>query len=427
VSLGDTTSCPDPTPPVAGTATPVVRFNWSSTGALGADVTYIANYVLVSHSLLRRVCRDDVLIGDTAVAANVASTAASCLPIVFADCSGAPTSITVFVTSAADSSGKFFQYSLDGSFRKLNAVGAPVSSNPQAVILLGAGATCSGTTNTVDVQGSAILRVFGDAFINTADGASCKAMNLGNGGALQAGGTKILHGGSCGGSGCPATTPYSVAIKDPYLTVTAPVPTGAGLAGCSGPGYYPNGMSFASGTCTLTSGVYVVKNGFSVSNNASVATGAGGVLIYLMSGQFNIGSAVSVVLTAMTTGAYTGISVWQAAADTQQVVFGNGAQTIVFNGALYAPKAQLNIVGGVQPKMTALVVQTVTVSNGITVSIGTPSAPPLAITGPATPPTTWTVNRAYPSTTLTASGGDGFLTWSVANLPPGMTADANSG
>src|SRR5262245_3983789 len=31
ISLTDTTSCPDSNPPVAGTATPVVRFNWDST------------------------------------------------------------------------------------------------------------------------------------------------------------------------------------------------------------------------------------------------------------------------------------------------------------------------------------------------------------------------------------------------------------
>src|SRR6478609_5934174 len=28
ISLSDTASCPDPSPPVAGTASPVVRFNW---------------------------------------------------------------------------------------------------------------------------------------------------------------------------------------------------------------------------------------------------------------------------------------------------------------------------------------------------------------------------------------------------------------
>ena len=85
----------------------------------------------------------------------------------------------------------------------------PSRTNPRSVILLGAGTTCSGTTNTVDVQGGAMMRVFGDAFINTANGASCKAMNLGNGGAFQAGNTNILQGGSCGGNGCPATTAYS--------------------------------------------------------------------------------------------------------------------------------------------------------------------------------------------------------------------------
>src|SRR6185503_13125682 len=35
-SLSDTASCPDPSPPVSGSATPVVRFNWSGTTSAGA-------------------------------------------------------------------------------------------------------------------------------------------------------------------------------------------------------------------------------------------------------------------------------------------------------------------------------------------------------------------------------------------------------
>jgi hypothetical protein len=39
----------------------------------------------------------------------------------------------------------------------------------------------------------------------------------------------------------------------------------------------------------------------------------------------------------------------------------------------------------------------------------------------------WTVNQPYPTTTLTAAGGDGNYIWSITGLPAGMTLDANTG
>ena len=39
VSLTDVTSCANPNPPVAGTKTPVVRFNWTTTDTLGGTTS----------------------------------------------------------------------------------------------------------------------------------------------------------------------------------------------------------------------------------------------------------------------------------------------------------------------------------------------------------------------------------------------------
>ena len=64
-------------------------------------------------------------------------------------------------------------------------------------MLLGAGTTCSGSTNTIDIQGSGSMHVYGNAYINTKDGASCNAMYLANSGVFQAGGLSIITGGSC--------------------------------------------------------------------------------------------------------------------------------------------------------------------------------------------------------------------------------------
>src|SRR6185295_14038718 len=104
----------------------------------------------------------------------VASTAVTCAPT--ANCSGAPTTITVVVTETADSRGSVYQYSLTGNFRKLNGAGPPIV--PQSMILLGAGNCTSGATG-IKVAGGSSMRVYGTAMVNTADGSTCKAMSLG--------------------------------------------------------------------------------------------------------------------------------------------------------------------------------------------------------------------------------------------------------
>src|SRR4051794_24952446 len=146
-----------------------------------------------------------------------------------------------------------------------------------------------------------------------------------------------------------------------------------------------------------------------------------------MSGAFTVGSAYSVSIAPMTTGTYAGLAVWQAAADTNPITITNGAQYVDITGALYAPKAQLVIAGGVQPHIASIVVQTVNITNGITIGVGTASPVPLSITGPLSYASSWTVTRPYPSSTLTGGGGDGFYTWTVTGLPPGITADPVSG
>ncbi|MDQ1508705.1 MAG: hypothetical protein QOG50_549, partial [Actinomycetota bacterium] len=215
-SLADTASCPDPSPPVAGTPTAVVRFNWNSTSSAGAATPNVVNYVLVSNALLRRQCTNGSLVSDTAIATKITSVAVACAPS--ANCSGTPTTITATVTETQDSAGgAAFQYGLTGAFRKALAIGSalPGSTNPVTLVELGASGCGSGSTG-ITISGGT-TRVYGDNYINTADGSTCKAMNISSA-TYKAGGTKILTGGSClAGSGgvCPTTSSYSPAIADP--------------------------------------------------------------------------------------------------------------------------------------------------------------------------------------------------------------------
>ena len=193
--------------------------------------------------------------------------------------------------------GMSYVYKLSGTFRDVSEPRR--DSNPRSVVLLGTSGACSGSTDTISITGAASMRVYGDAFINTTDGASCNAMDLQNSGVWKAGGTNIFTGGTCvdsGSSVCPTVTTTTTRVADPYASLTAPSTSGLpAQTGCTGaqssqtaqPGLYSSGFNLGGGdTCTLASGIYVVQGGFNVGNGATLKTGSGGVLIYLMSGQF---------------------------------------------------------------------------------------------------------------------------------------------
>ena len=384
MSLTDTSSCPDASPPVAGTASPVVRFNWDSTDSDGSTVPNIVNYVLVANSLLRRQCVNGALVSDRAVASSVQSVNVACSPNT--DCSGSPTSITVTITSTTDVAGSAYQYSLTGAFRKLIGNGPP--TNPRSVILLGSGSDCSLGATGVRVSGSGNLRIYGDAYVNATDGSTCKSMYISNSGVFKAGNTKILTGGSCTASGasvCPTTTSYSPAVSDPYASLTPPstsgLPAQSGCAsGTAQPGVYASTLALSGiANCQLASGVYIFQNGLSLSNSAVLTSASGGVLIYITGGSFSVGGASSINVSAMTAGTYAGLVLWQASSDANTVAFSNGG-SITLNGALYAPSAEVSLTGAASnPYVTSIVAKTIFVGNSGVIAIGSPSATPLSI------------------------------------------------
>jgi hypothetical protein len=432
ISLTDATSCPDPAPPVAGTQTAVARFNWNSPNSAGTVTPNITNYVVSSGSLMRRHCEGGVLLSDGVLARAVNTLAVTCAPI--SDCSGNPTSITVTITELPDKAGNpVFSYTLTAAFRKLFGGGSPLTpSPPQSLVVLGSGG-CG-----VTITGTGFMRIYGNAFINTADNGACRALTLGGSGIFNAGTTSILTSGSCVATGsavCPPVTPYSPAIVDPYAGLAAPTTAGRpAQTGCTGPaatqtaqpGVYASLFSITgSNTCTLASGIYILQAGLNVGVGATVKTGAGGVLIYITGGAFTVGGGASITATAMTTGTYAGISVWQAAGDSSTMSF-TGGGTLVFNGAIYAPTAQLSITGNaLTPIATSVVVQTIVIGSTGSISIGA-SAVALSITAPATLQP-WTVNRPYPSTTVTPAGGDGSYAWSATGFASGMSINASTG
>jgi prepilin-type N-terminal cleavage/methylation domain-containing protein len=429
-ALADTASCPDPSPPVAGTATPVVRFSFDTTSSIGVATTTVVNYVLVANQLLRRQCNGGALVSDGVIAQTIASITAACAPT--ADCTGDPTSITAAVTETPDSNGEVFTYTLTGAFRKALAVGAPIVV-PETPALMAFGTTaCTASATGIRLTGGADVRVYGKTFVNTADGSTCPAMSVTSSATFRSGTTGILTGGTCVVATlgvCPTSTTYSPAKGDPYATLAAPSTTGmTSRSGCGGgvasPGVYASALSI-TGTCRLATGIYVLRAGLNVSSSAAVTNGAGGVLIYLTGGAFTVANTASVTLAAQTSGTYSGLAVWQASTDTSTVAFSNSG-ALSFTGAVYAPKAQVSISGlSPTPNAGAVLAQTIVATSNIAIIIGSPSATPLAIDTPAAPPA-WTVNQPFPPTTLTATGGDGAYIWSLSGLP-GISVDATTG
>lgn len=267
-SLSDTTSCPDPSPPVSGTPSAVVRFNWNSTSSAGATTPNIVNYVLVSNVLLRRQCRGGTLVSDTAVAAEVTSVAVACSPT--ADCSGTPTKITASITETQDSNGgPAFQYSLTGAFRKPLAVGAvlPLSiSGPASVPAWTVNRPYPATT---------IVGAGGDgSYIWSAGGLPAGlTINAGTGvisgtptGAGAPTATITLNDVS---GDAPATMQYVVTINAaPTITTTSPLPN----AGQNAP--YSTTVAASGGTTPYGWSATGLPAGLTINAGSGVISGA---------------------------------------------------------------------------------------------------------------------------------------------------------
>jgi prepilin-type N-terminal cleavage/methylation domain-containing protein len=227
-SLSDTASCPDPSPPVSGTPTAVVRFNWNSTSSAGATTPNIVNYVLVSNALLRRQCRNGSLVSNAAVANNVTSVTVACSPT--ANCSGTPTKITVSITETPETTGSpSFQYSLTGAFRKALAVGAVL---PVPLSISGPATLPSWTIDRAYPSTTLTGAGGGGTYIWSATGLPA-GLAISSGGVIT--GTPTAVGAwtptitlndSVGDT--PATRDYTVTINAaPSITSTSPLP-GAG-------------------------------------------------------------------------------------------------------------------------------------------------------------------------------------------------------
>jgi hypothetical protein len=144
----------------------------------------------------------------------------------------------------------------------------------------------------------------------------------------------------------PSGTPSSgLPIPDPYAALTPP--STANLTTYSGgsyhgPGIYTSTLSLSGNTAQVfASGIYVFEQGISVTGNAVISSAPGGVLFYVTGGSVHIagngGSTLSPDVSLPSP--LNNMVIWQAAADTSQLIMAGNASADVVGGTIYAPTA----------------------------------------------------------------------------------------
>jgi hypothetical protein len=134
----------------------------------------------------------------------------------------------------------------------------------------------------------------------------------------------------------------------------------------------------------MNPGIYVIDGGtldFKSGNGGVSNTGGNGVLIYLTNGaNLVIDNGANVNLTAMSSGTYGGVLVYQDPGGTPSTDLGDsepisiqGGATAVFDGAIYAPLSNVTLGNGSGTTLDAdMVANTLTMNGGGTLS-GTPN------------------------------------------------------
>jgi Tfp pilus assembly protein PilV len=412
----------------SGTA--VAQFGWNDRSSSTTSQGHIVIYSLSSNQLIRTNCVGGQAPSTATLGREIASAVATSACDQPSCPAGLPSAVTLSVTSTKPVDTVAYTYTLTASVRP-DIQDAPTVANSSPIpLFLTGGGNCNAGALGVSMSGNGSLRVYGSVFVNAAS-PNCAEIVLSGNAKYQAGPTSVLSPGTCSGVVC---SNYNTPLPDPFASLTPPpgVPSGvcagnnpAPIGGVYQPGVYPQALNISVNATFATGGTFIFCNGMSASGSANVS--GTDVLFYFKGGTLTVSGQANVHLSAATSGAYAGLLIWQAKDDLISPMTVSGQGVIVLGGMIYAPSVQVNISGqGVTPQVTAVVAQSVVISGQGGAAIGTPPATLISMTAPTTLPS-WTVNRAYPTTTFTATGGSGFDTWSANQLPTGLSIDPVSG
>lgn len=236
----------------------------------------------------------------------------------------------------------------------VSITGRAVAVRSGGTCLLALNATANGAINA---SGGAITNVVdcsiysdsnSSSSISLSGGAQINALSAtAAGGVVQSGGATLTttHG----------ITTYAARLADPYSDV--PLPShracSASLRYSSGirtisPGTYC-GMSFSSSAqITMSPGTYILTGQLNVSGSA-ILNGTGVTLVFISNANAQFTGTSRVMLTAPTTGPTAGMVFFGDRAMSLGTNFTlAGGSSFLFTGAIYLPRANVNISGGSQ-------------------------------------------------------------------------------
>jgi hypothetical protein len=211
-------------------------------------------------------------------------------------------------------------------------------------------------------------------YVNSNDpGALCVTGNAGK----SSLGVINVHGGQGGGNckGDPGSFPVNLNTGVQSLPAQwQGIPTDP-TTGCStvtniatitgtiaGPGY-GNYQCYANGTCTtskkgvttctpvtvssatLGAGNYVFETGVTITGATTIGTNTatGGATVIVSNGAYDSGTATTFYDYAPISGTYNGVAIYQPLSDTQQLELQFGSGSSIFDGAVLAPGAAVDL------------------------------------------------------------------------------------
>lgn len=184
--------------------------------------------------------------------------------------------------------------------------------------------------------------------------------------------THIVGGWTTSGGSTVSPAPVTgvATMSDPWSAMAAPTvgdctDGGAGvrLSGSTqtiSPGVFCGGITLSSSSVlTLTSGLYIVKSGISLTGS-SIITGTG-VTIYLYSGGISATGSSKLTISAPASGTWQGIALFQDRTNSSGASL-SGSTSQAINGLMYLPAAAISYSGGNSANATATTIVANTIS-----------------------------------------------------------------
>lgn len=399
-----------PSTPLCGTGNQVLGVESNLNPGPAIYVSYVTEMLGSSPALVRNFCRGGTTPSSSTVAHDLAGTSNTDAMVTptctlsdstcVSDAAAGPISsvdVATIEITVTEVSG--YEYSLTAAPRQmsLGSYGAsPPGSSPPTMLLLGQGQNvlnCAGSAgNTLTVNG-----------IAATDSTSSNADTVGGNSRMT--GAEVYTGNSSTSVAAytpTSATPYASgpAIPDPYASLpdpnTSTMTPYTTTSSLPGPGDYKNAVAITHSQ-TLTSGIYVFEQGLSISGNPSVTVTGSNVLLFIgipnaapatpQPAAYSVTGNGTINFTAMTTGTYAGIVIFQARTDSNTLnIAGNGTST-TYTGVIYASDAQVNTSGNGTTATSGVISQSLGCGGNGAVTIGSTVPTTTTVTSSSAVPT----------------------------------------